>query len=464
MRRDGKAFNRRQFLSMIGTGAAGVLASRWLTNPLKALADTPPQKPNIVVIMSDDMGYGDIGFHGRPEIPVPHIEALAAESLRFTDGYSTSAVCSPSRAGFITGRCQQRFGMTDNEPGSDANSPELGQTSEKTIADLLKAGGYATGLIGKWHLGTSTGPGVDSHPMAHGFDEFYGFLQAWIDYDLAHVRNAQKILRGRSYDPYRSGNCSRTFGDEGAAFIDRHKSEPFFLFMSFNAPHTTISATAEAMNLFRSTPSSSGQTHVAGQTQYDRMIYDAAIADLDEGVGRVLAKLKELDLEQNTIIFYLNDNGGPSLSDYAPDTFQNFPLRGYKAETWEGGIRVPFMVQWKGHITPGTCREPVISLDIARTALSAAGITPPTVRPLDGVDLLPLLTGQVTSLPQRDLCWSGGGTSCLRRGQYKYMNGGLYNVVSDIGERTNLMYSNMSLYTQLQNAYYAWLSSVTLQG
>lgn len=459
MAANANGMNRRDFLSMLGAGAAGAVAGQLLTRPRKAFADVPhSRKPNIILILTDDCGYADLGSQGSQEIPTPNLEALAASSVRFTDAYSTGWVCSPARSGLVMGRWQHRFRMTDNGPGPN----QIGQTNEKTIAGLLKPAGYATGMIGKWHLGDGSwdtpGP-IDSRPISHGFDEFFGFPRGWAPYDLPRA----PIYRGNANGWGRvsaTGYASETFGDEAADFIDRHKSEPFFLYVAFNAPHTTLMAPAELLNKFRSTPSSQDIFSHNSPTPEDRILNAAVITGLDIGVGRILDKLKQLNLDEDTIVIYTNDNGGPNYGDYMPGTWNNYPLQGHKATSYDGGVRVPFMVRWTGHITPGASRVPVISLDIARTALAAAEVAPPTVRPLDGANLLPLLTGQATTLPERNFCWSHDGT-VIRRGKWKYRHGSLYDMETDPGETTNVSAANPGVGSQLQSYYDAWLADVT---
>jgi len=459
MPRRKRSVNRREFLTMAGSGAAGVMMSRFLRAPAMALGDEPgPRKPNIIVILVDDLGYADDSFHGSKEIPTPHIDSLAVHGMRFTDGYCSAPVCCPSRSGILTGRYQQRFGMEYNSSAASQGLP----AGENTIADLLKSAGYVTGIVGKWHQGPTHNSGNPIiHPMDRGFDEYFGFIEAWHYYldppdgrgiyrDRVRITGPRGVLGDFTPD---------VLADEAVAFIQRHKDEPFFLYFSHMAPHTDtnyggdnipLHATEKYLSRF---PASMG---VAERR------YAAIISALDDGVGQVLSTLKTLGLEEDTLIFYLSDNGGAVPSEI-PYVYDNFPLKGSKARSQEGGIRVPFVAQWKGHISRSVCRVPIISLDICRTALAVAGAEPPTDPDhlLDGVNLLPLLTGQTTQLDPRDLFWRMGSERAVRRGEWKLVNSEgsgweLYKITEDIGEKSNLAAQNAQLVQELTAAFNQW--------
>src|SRR5262245_6447241 len=312
------------------------------------------KKPNILIILADDLGYADVGFHGCKDIPTPNIDSIARNGVRCTNGYVSGPYCSPTRAGLLTGRYQQRFGHEFNPGGGTAGMP----VDQVTLADRLKKAGYATGLVGKWHLGSAP----QFHPQKRGFDEYFGFLGGQHAYFPEKGNKADPILRGTEpvdEQEYLTDAIAR----ESVAFIERHKKEPFFLYMAFNAVHTPMHATDKYLK------------RVANISDVKRHIYAAMLSAADDAVGAVLAKLKEAGLEENTLIFFFSDNGGPTMKGTTINGSRNEPLRGSKRQTLEGGIRVPFAVQWKGKLPAGKVYDkPVIQLDIQPTALAAAGV------------------------------------------------------------------------------------------
>ena len=319
-----------------------------------------PRPPNVVVLLADDLGFADLGIHGCQDIATPHIDSLAANGVRCTNGYVTCPVCSPTRAGLLSGRYQQRFGHEFNPAvavngGQDQGLP----TDVRTIGDMLRQGRYASGLIGKWHQGEQE----VFHPLNRGFDDFFGFLIGAHNYIDSAEPTYGPILRGRTPVPL-DGYLTDVLAREAIGFIERHRDRPFYLHLAFNAVHTPLEAPE------------------ADLAQFDRIkdparrTYAAMLTRLDVAIGKVLARLRELSLEGDTLIFFLSDNGGPT-TKFSANGSQNRPLRGSKGDTWDGGIHVPFLVQWKGHLPAGTVySHPVISLDIAATALAAAGISP----------------------------------------------------------------------------------------
>lgn len=423
---------------LLNTAAAAVCGM-----PLGAMqrAPAPARKPNIVVILADDLGYGELGCQGNPEIPTPNIDSIARNGVRFTDGYVTAPVCCPSRAGFMTGRYQTRFGHELNAIGAQNKLPGVGlPLSETTLASALKSAGYATGMAGKWHLGGTP----RFHPQQRGFDEFFGFLHEGHFYVPppyagveSHLRNPEPpydeenpVLRGT--EPVTEKEyLTHAFTREAVNFIDRHRRHPFFLYVPYNAIHSPMQALEPYMRRF---------TRIE---DLHRRVFAAMLASLDDGVGRILAKLRDTGLENDTLIFFLSDNGGPTQEL----TSSNKPLRGGKGQTFEGGIRIPFMVQWKNRLRPGQVRhEPVISLDVFATAAAAAGAR--TGRTLDGVDLVPYLSGAKSTAPHETLFWRYGQNAALRRGNWKLVRQGernapaagfqLYDLSNDIGETVNL--------------------------
>jgi arylsulfatase A-like enzyme len=412
------------------------------------------RKPNIVVIVADDMGYADVGFQGCKDIPTPSLDALAKAGVRCTNGYVSGPYCSPTRAGLLTGRYQTRFGHEFN-PG---NGPEMGlPVTETTIAQRLKHAGYITSLIGKWHLGVA----AKFHPLQRGFDEFFGFLGG------AHTYFADKsatILRGHESIKEKE-YLTDAFGREAVAFIDRNKAKPFFLYLSFNAVHTPMEADDARLKLF---------DKVENKT---RRTYCAMLFAMDQAIGKVTAKLKDLGLEEDTLIFFFSDNGGPTMPGTTVNGSNNHPLRGSKRTTLEGGIRVPFVVAWKGKLPAGkTYDMPVIQLDVLPTALAAAGAPLDKSEKIDGVDLLPFLTGAQAGRPHEVLFWRFGSQMAIREGDWmlvKYdaaVEGGksdkkaapgvagpkLYNLADDIGQTKDLMASHAEKARVLQSRWDAW--------
>lgn len=322
-------------------------------------------KPNVIIILADDLGYGDLGFQGCLDIPTPRIDSLARNGVRCTNGYVTGANCSPTRAGLLTGRYQQRFGHEFN-PAETRNERFGLPIFETTIADRLKAAGYVTGIVGKWHLGFDR----RYHPLERGFDEFFGFLGGSHPYFPGRGPAIYRGTRAVGEQEY----LTDAFGREAVSFITRHKDQPFFLYLAFNAVHLPKQATDDRLARF------------ASITDPARRNYAAMLAALDLAVGKVLDTVRSERLEEKTLIFFLSDNGGPTRMGGINGS-RNEPLRGSKRTTLEGGVRVPFVVQWKGKIPVGTVyEEPVIQLDILPTALAAAEVG---IRPewhLDGVD------------------------------------------------------------------------------
>ncbi|MCA9146521.1 MAG: sulfatase [Planctomycetaceae bacterium] len=422
------------------------------------------EQPNIILLVADDLGYGELGCQGNDEIPTPHIDSIATNGTRFTQGYVTAPNCSPSRAGFLTGRIPTRFGYEFNPIGARNEDPGTGLPSEETtLAELLHDQGYTTGLIGKWHLGGT----ADYHPHRHGFDEFFGFLHEGHYFVPPPYRHVTTMLRRRAipgggqgrwlsdrliysthmghdepdYDAnnpiIRSGQpvveseyLTDAFTREAVDFIDRHADKPFFLYLAYNAVHSPLQGADEYMQRF---------PHLE---DIHRRIFAAMLANLDDSVGEVLDKIRDKQLEEKTLILFLSDNGGPTREL----TSSNLPLRGEKGQMYEGGLRVPFMAQWKGQIPAGQVFDkPVVSVDIFATAAQLSGAKMP--KDVDGVDLMPYLTGQKSDAPHDTFYWRQGAKTALRSGDWKLVNMNrnlsqpdwqLYHLGNDIGEKKDL--------------------------
>ena len=364
--------------------------------------------PNIVFIFADDLGIGDTSVYGSEIINTPNIDKLAATGVRFTNGYVSHPVCSPSRAGLLTGLYQQRHGWEFNPAGRDVDSGM--SVSERTLADELKASGYATGMVGKWHLGH----GGLHHPMSRGFDEYFGVLAGgsiFIDPDTPGVESMGQLSKTRSsrvgivrgHNPVTVENyLTDVFTDEAVDFIDRHREEPFFLYLSHTTPHTPLQATEEYLNRYR---------HIEDQ---GTRIYAAMVASLDDSVAAVVAKLEEIGQRDNTLIVFASDNG---CAGYINGACSNTPFAGFKRYHQEGGIRVPFILNWPDGLPGGAIYEhPVISLDLLATFSAAAG------RPVlteDSVNLLPYLRGDRSGTPHEYLYWRSGPTIAIRDARWK---------------------------------------------
>ena len=347
-----------------------------------AKAQSNPPRPNIVVILADDLGYGDVSYSStNPDFLTPNIDSLARNGVQFTNGYVTHPFCTPSRAALLTGRYQQRFGVENLLNQVDDNNPRLGlPISELTLPQLLKPMGYVCGLIGKWHLGTAP----TLLPNQRGFDYFFGFLGGQSNYwNATMLQNGTRV--------FTTGYLTDIFTQQAVSFVNNNATQPFFLYLAYNAPHAPYD-----------TPPVTYMNQVANITDSNRQIYAAMVTALDAGVGQVLQALQNNNLLNNTLIFLLSDNGAPN-SPYTQRS--NYPLRGWKFDLFEGGIRVPFAIQWTGTLPANTMySQPVSSLDIVATAAAAAGVSLPTDRVYDGINLLPFLTGQ-QGAPQRTLFW-----------------------------------------------------------
>jgi arylsulfatase A-like enzyme len=440
-----ESLNRRDFLSLAMSGAAAMTFGR--CPPVEAAASSGRRPPNILLIVSDDQGYAEMGVQGCKDIPTPTLDSIAKNGVRFTNGYVSCPVCSPTRAGLMTGRYQQRFGHEFNPgPAEQADSSFGLPLNEVTVANRLKSLGYATGMVGKWHLGYKP----EFHPQKRGFDKFYGFLAGSHPYLPAPGRKGGLILRGTEPvddPPY----LTEAFASEAVAFIERHQNEPFFLYLPLNAVHSPLQSTEKYLS------------RLAAISDPKRRTFAAMLSAMDDAIAQVLGRLRESKLEENTLIFFISDNGGPT----EQTSSCNSPLRGHKGQVLEGGIRVPFMVQWKGHLPAGKVYEqPVISLDIHPTAIAAAGGKIGADAKLDGVNLIPYLTGENKNLPHDRLFWRFAQQWAIRMGDWKLEKGPergapeLFNLAGDIGEKDNLASSQPEKVKELQAAYDTWNSQL----
>ncbi len=467
---------------MTGFGVLALIAALSLA-VTEVIAAERPTRPNIVLLFADDLGYGELGCQGNPQIPTQHIDSIARNGVRFTSGYVTAAYCSASRAGLMTGKFQTRYGYEFNPIGAHNEHPDAGlPLSETTLAAHLKDSGYTTALIGKWHLGGH----AKYHPIRRGFDEFYGFMHEghyfvpppwkgvttmlrrkalpdgsqgrWIDGRLiytthmghnepAYDANNPIIRHGQPVEEreYLTDALTR----EAVDFIDRHKRKPFFLYLAYNAVHSPLQGSDKYMAKF---------PHIE---DIHRRIFAAMLANLDDSVGSVLAKLRAEGLEKDTLIFFISDNGGPTREL----TSSNLPLKGGKGDMWEGGIRVPFMMQWKGRLPAGRVYDkPVVSLDVFGTAAAIADAPIPNQkkRQIDGVNLIPYLTGEKEGRPHETLFWRAKQRTAIRVGDWKLVRNPrgrsgtdwhLYDLADDISEERNLAQARPEKFREMTAAW-----------
>lgn len=439
----------RSFTSL----AAFALTLSW--SPASAAQTDRPvsDRPNIVLIVADDLGYGGLRSQGDAEAVTPHLDALAAAGARFTDFYANHPVCSPSRAALMTGKYQHRMGFEHNSGSPQATSPKFGvPAAELTVAERLKAKGYATGMFGKWHIGFAP----DRTPTAQGFDTFYGFLAGAHAYTPRSDRarpgrvdgfgGGQTILRGTTSEPM-PAHVTESFAEEAVQFIDANRSRPFFVYLPFNAVHSPMEATEAYLARF---------AHVADPL---RRTHLAQLAAMDDAVGRVVAAVDGAGLGKRTLILFTSDNGGPTQET----TSSNRPLKGVKGTMLEGGIRVPAMARWTGRIPAGqTIKAPSMGFDFTATALAVGGAAPRSG--LDGVDLMPWLSGTQPGAPHEALFWRAGDHGAIRAGDWKLLRNGarryLFNLSQDIGETRDLAAADPERVKALDARYGAWSASM----
>lgn len=438
-----KPLTRREFIAVTSTAAVSMALFGRCARAQQITSVTPVQRaPNVVLILADDLGYAELGCQGCTDIATPHIDSIARNGVRCTQGYVTCPVCAPTRAGLLTGRYQQRFGFETN-PGPEANaSDSFGLPPDQpTLAERLKPAGYATGMVGKWHLGYKP----ELTPPRRGFDEFYGFLSGAHSYLPGAGRT--ELRRGMATVTDEREYLTDAFGREAVAFIQKNRNRPFYLYVPFNAVHAPLQASEKYLQ------------RVAHITDARRRTFAAMMVAMDDAVGRILETLRADGLEQNTLVVFLSDNGGPT----PQTTSSNTPLRGYKAQVFEGGIRVPYMVKWPSQLPAGAVfAEPVVSLDIVPTVLAATGAAVPAGRQLDGVNLLPYLRGQQPGRPHESLFWRFGAQRAMRMGDWKLLKQQpqapwqLYNLAEDIAESKDLAETMPEKVKELDQAWQAW--------
>ncbi|MEO2019049.1 MAG: sulfatase-like hydrolase/transferase [Fuerstiella sp.] len=452
-----------------------VLAAVLATGIVKAEEPANNSRPNVIVILSDDMGYSDLPEFGNSEIPTPAIDRLAAEGTLFTDAYVTAPICVASRMGLLSGQYQQRFGIYDNIYGEERVQHFLGQT---LLPAVFQKAGYRTALVGKWHLnGNKKLQYQSGGPLQRGFDEFVairgGDSPFWM---------GSPVYRGGESFPAPE-YLTDLWGSEACEFIDRNRSDPFFLYLAFNAVHSPMHALDPDRDRFPNVDDENRRT------------YDGMLLAMDRSIGRVLDRLDKHGLADNTIVLFLNDNGGGgSTARYAAHSrnfANNKPLRGHKFDVLEGGVRVPMILRWPGHVPVGKVyRRMVSSMDVYPTLVRAAGLQMPEDQRTDGVNLVPYIKGDNESKPHEWLCWQNrswlspekGGfviptakvhNSAIRKENWKLVRLNekigsdnrapawqLYNLATDIGERMDVAEKNEAVVEELSALFKTWRSSM----
>lgn len=407
-------------------------------------------RPNFVFILADDLGYADLGCYGGRSPCSPNLDRMAAEGLRFTDGYSNSPVCSPTRFALATGHWQYRFRGGADEPiasRSARGNPVLGlPPGHPTLASLLRDAGYATALVGKWHLGFPPHFG----PLKSGYEEFFGPMSGGVDY-FTHCDSAGKHdLHEGEEEVHRTGYLTDLISDRAVEFVKRQKSKPFLLSLHYTAPHWPWETREdeEESKTIRSI------SHLDGGSVET---YLTMVRHMDEGIGQVLGALKSTGVERNTLIVFTSDNGGERFSN-------NWPLTGGKMDLLEGGIRVPYLARWPARIKPGTTSAQLaITMDWMATFLEAAAVSPHPEYPLDGRSLLPVFDGPAF---ERELFWRMKFRSqkAARAGRWKYLslegNEFLFDLSCDARERANRARREPDVLAQMKERYAAWERTV----
>ncbi len=452
--------------SLLARGSLVALAAAFATPAHAQLVSQVTRPPNIVLILMDDVGYGDLGSYGVADAKTPHIDRLAREGVKLTDFYANGPSCSPTRTGLITGRYQQRYGI-EWPLGSQPDDSTRGLLpAETSLPRLLKSAGYATGLIGKWHLGRKPA----FHPNRHGFDEFWGFLGGAVDYYTKVDATGRHDLFHNDTAASHSEYLTDELTARAKSFIETHRAKPFFLEVAYNATHwpyqPPVLAERHRVRRDEARAAPDLEKRIAILREGTRADYVAMLESADRGVGAILTTLDRLSLSRNTLIIFTSDNGGEWLSRNAPLFHRKFTL-------WEGGIRVPAIIRWPGRLPAGiVSRQVGITMDLTASILSAAGVTPPPSYRPEGIDLIPLLKGRRTV--ERTLLWrtqaAGRLQRAVRRGRWKYLRDGgtstggghefLFDLERDVGERRDLTATHAPMLPEFRQLLSAWEADV----
>ena len=436
--------SRRGFLGVAAGTAAAALA-------VPRLARAQAQRPNVLFILADDLGYGDLSCYGRPDYTTPVLDRLAEQGMKFTSAYAAAAVCTPTRCAFVTGGYPQRFDVGLEEPLTVSSPPVGLPAGQPTIASRLRAAGYDTALIGKWHLGWRP----EYRPNRHGFDEFFGSLSGALDY-FTHIapdaneeglpdlwENEQRVTS----DAY----LTDLFSDRAVEYIERERSNPFYLSLHYTAPHAPWEGPADGARADHADHGVGPMINGGSLGTYAEMM-----RSMDDGIGRVLAALRRARVERDTLVIFTSDNGGERYSFNWPFSFQ-------KGFLYEGGIRVPAIVRWPGVVPAGSVTEQAaITMDWTATILAAAG-APLDSSPLDGESLLPVLTGERDAY-DRELFWRTRTRAAARIGRWKYVQERdaehLYDLGVDLGEKTDVKAREAAAFAEAKSRYSAWAGGV----
>jgi arylsulfatase A-like enzyme len=441
-----RTVSRREFLeSAVATTAlagAGSLASA-----------APGKRPNVLFILADDMGYGDLSCYGRPDYKTPVLDGLAKQGIRFTDNYAAAPVCTPTRCAYITGRYPQRLRVGLEEPLKGSSPDDVGlPPAHPTVASLLKGNGYDTALVGKWHLGWKPEFG----PNRHGFDEFFGILSGAADYFTHRASDGRMGTRDAGGAPdlwqnlapiERTGYLTDLLSDKAVEIIGRPRTKPFFLSLQYNAPHSPWEGPEDAA--VNHAAHGQGPMILGGSPK----VYAAMMKSMDAGIGRVLDALRRAKIERDTLVIFTSDNGGERYSFNWPFSFQKMYL-------FEGGTRVPAIVRWTGRIPPGqVTAQAAITMDWTATILAATGTAPDPGYPLDGEDLLPVCTAQ-RGVQDRAFFWRITGFDAARVGRWKYLKDRdgeyLFDLSVDPGEKVDLRRQDAATFDRVKQQYIAW--------
>ena len=430
-----------------------ILALGCAAAPLVHAQPGSATRPNVVLIITDDLGWADLGSYGATDVRTPNIDGLAAAGIRLTDFYANGVTCTPTRAGLITGRYQQRFGveapLSNPSRGADQGLPATGYS----LPQLLKNNGYATALVGKWHLGYKPELG----PNAHGFDYFFGFKSGYHDYYTHANGDGDPDLWENERPIERQGYTTDLITEHAIRFVEQHAQEPFFIDVAYNAPHWPYQVPGQPSEA----PDRARHVMPQDAATSARADYVAMVEHLDRSIGELLAALDRLDIADDTIVIFTNDNGGEWLSSSSP-------LFGRKWTVWEGGIRVPALVRWPGRIPAGKVSDQVgITMDLTASILAVTGTPVPAEARLDGMNLFPIWEGRTPEV-ERTLFWraQGGGRrqTAVRRGDFKVLNDSgqtfVFNLRTDPGERRDLANRRQDIAQTLWPLLRAWEEEV----
>jgi len=435
-----RTLSRREFMSAAtATALASGLSAR--------AAQSPPARPNILFILADDLGYGDLSCYGRPDYRTPVLDGMASQGLRFSSAYSAGAVCTPTRCAFMTGRYPQRLNVGLYEPLTGLDMDRGLQPDHPTVASLLKGNGYKTALIGKWHLGWKPEFG----PNRHGFDEFFGVLSGAADYFTHAGDNRRDDLWENRTQVKREGYLTDLLSDRAVEFISRPHDRPFYLSLHYNAPHAPWEGPQDAG--IDHTKHGPGPMVEGGSPG----IFASMMKSMDDGIGRVFEALRRARVERDTLVIFTSDNGGERYS-------RNLPFSARKGSLFEGGIRVPAIVRWPGVVPAGrTTDQPAITMDWTATILAVGGTTAAPTYPLDGEDLMPVCKG-VQPVHERTLFWRTRTEGAARVGNWKYIAGkekeALFDLSQDIAERNDLHAARLDVLERIKGQYQAWNSAM----